>query len=154
MRSKPTVLRADRRGWLSPAPRGPATSGNGGFPDLVYGTLAAYLAEVWGSGEVLIEIEEAEGHTVIATVRTPVGTLTVLAELELVGRVLWVRGAHIQGLSPGALGRAGLNAVARKFLEEADADALVVDRLDRGAVKARTIGARPRRFPRPFRFPR
>jgi hypothetical protein len=103
---------------------------------------------VWDVGEVLIEIEEAEGRTVVATVRTPVGTLTVMAELELVGRVLWVRGAHIQGLSPGALGRAGLNAVARKFLEEADADALVVE------GGSRTTGARPWHFPRPFRFPR
>lgn len=84
----------------------------------------------------------------VATVRTPVGTLKIVADLELVEGVLWARGAHVQGLTPGALGRAGLNAVARKFLEEADARALVVE------GSSRTTGARRGRVPRAFRFPR
>jgi hypothetical protein len=103
---------------------------------------------VWSESDVRVEIEETEGRTAIVAVHTPAGTLELVAELELVEGILWIRNAHIQGLSPGALGRAGLNAVARKFLEEAGARALVVE----GA--ARTTGARPDRRPRPFRFPR
>jgi hypothetical protein len=103
---------------------------------------------VWTSTEIAVEIEDAEDRTMIATVRTPVGELKVIAEVQLVAGVLWARNVHVQGLSPSALGRAGLNAVARKFLEEADAEALVVE----GA--ARTTGANPHRRPRTFRYPR
>jgi hypothetical protein len=102
---------------------------------------------VWAADPIELEIEEADHPTVIVTARTPVGGLRIIAELELAGGVLWVRNAHIQGLQPGALGRAGLNALARKFLEETGAEALVVE----GA--ARTTGARPGRKPPPFRFP-
>jgi hypothetical protein len=84
----------------------------------------------------------------IATVRTPAGVLKVIAEVHLAGGVLWASNAHVQGLAPGALGRAGLNAVARKFLEETDAEELVVE----GA--ARTTGANPHRHPRAFRYRR
>jgi hypothetical protein len=103
---------------------------------------------VWTSDDIRIEIDEAEARTVIVTVGTPAGTVEIVADLELVDGVLWARNVHVQGLSPGALGRAGLNAIARKFLEEADARALVVE----GAH--RTTGARQGRRPRPFRFPR
>jgi hypothetical protein len=103
---------------------------------------------VWSSADSAVEIEAAEGRTMVATVRTPAGMLKVIAEVELVAGVLWARNAHVQGLSPAALGRAGLNAVARKFLEQTDAEALVVE----GAT--RTTGANPRRRPRPFRYPR
>ena len=109
---------------------------------------------MWARDDIRIEIDEAEARTVIVTVGTPAGTVEIVAELELVDGVLWARSAHIQGLSPGALGRAGLNAVARKFLEETDARALVVEGLDRAAVKSRTTGARQGQRPRPFRFPR
>ena len=103
---------------------------------------------MWTSADITVEIEAAEGRTMIATVRTPAGVLQIIAEVHLASRTLWARKAHVQGLSPGALGRAGLNAVARKFLEEADAEALVVE----GA--ARTTGANPHRRPRSVRYPR
>lgn len=102
---------------------------------------------MWADADIEIEIDDAEGRTMIATVHTPAGSLTIIAELELIGDVLWACRVHVQGLSPGALGRAGLNALARRFLEEADAKALVVE----GA--ARTTGANPHRRPRVFRFP-
>lgn len=98
--------------------------------------------------DIRLEIDEAEGRTVIVKAYTPVGTIEVAADLELVGGTLWVRNAHVQGLRPGALGRAGLNALARKFLEEAGADRPVVE------GGPRTTGARPDRRPIPFRFPR
>ena len=102
---------------------------------------------MWQPDDVRIEIEEVEGRTVIAAVRTPVGVLRLIAEFELQGGVLWLRGAHIQGLTPGALGRGGLKAIAHKLLEETDARTLVVE----GGV--RTTGARPGRAPKRFRFP-
>ena len=35
--------------------------------------------------------------------------------------------AHIDGLKPDALGRAGLNAIGRKVLEEADVDQIIIE---------------------------
>ena len=98
--------------------------------------------------DIRIDIEEAERSTAIIAVLTPVGAIKLIAELTLVGGVLRASDAHVQGLHPGALGRAGLNASARKLLEETGADTLVVE----GA--SRTTGARPGRRPHPFRFPR
>ena len=103
---------------------------------------------MWTSTDIAVEIEDAEDCTMIATVRTPVGELTVIAEVQLVAGVLWARNVHVQGLSPGALGRAGLNAVAHKVLEEANAEELVVE----GAT--RTTGANPHRRQWAFRYPR
>jgi hypothetical protein len=54
----------------------------------------------------------------------------------------------VQGLTPGALGRAGLNAIGRKLLEEADVDQIVIQ------GGARTTGRGKGRRPRPFRFPK
>jgi len=102
---------------------------------------------MWSSDDIALEVEEAEHPTLIATAVTPAGTVTLIAEAEMRGRTLWLRRAHIQGLSPGALGRAGLNALAAKFLEESDAEALVVE------GSHRTTGANPGRPPRPFRYP-
>jgi hypothetical protein len=114
---------------------------------LAIGPLSAYKICVWTTDDIRIEIEEAEGRTVIVRAHTPVGTVEVIAELELVGGKLWARKAHVQGLRSGALSRSGLNALARKFLEEAGADRLVVE----GGT--RTTGARPGRRPAAFRFP-
>ena len=100
------------------------------------------------SAAITLEIEEAEDRTLIASVITPADRPQLIAEVELVAGVLWARNVHAQGLAPGVLGRAGLNAIARKVLEEADAQAVVVE----GA--ARTTGANQRRRPRAFRFPR
>ena len=102
---------------------------------------------MWSSHDITLEIEEAEHPTLIAIAVTPAGTITLIAEAEMHGRTLWLTKAHVQGLSPGALGRAGLNALAAKFLEECDAEALVVE------GGARTTGANPGRAPRPFRYP-
>lgn len=103
---------------------------------------------MWTTADLHVEIEEAEHPTAVVTVLTPAGTVKLMAELTLVGGVLRATDAHVQGLHPGALGRAGLNAIARKLLEETGADTLVVEGF------SRTTGVRPGRRPRPFRFPR
>jgi hypothetical protein len=71
----------------------------------------------------------------------------MIGSFSRIGRVLRVDGAHVQGLAPGALGRAGLNAIGRKLLEEADVDQIVVQ------GGARTTGRNKGERPRPIRFP-
>jgi hypothetical protein len=51
------------------------------------------------------------------------------------------------GCVAAALGRAGLNAIGRKLLEEADVDQIVIE----GGT--RTTGKNPGRPPKVFRFP-
>jgi hypothetical protein len=95
-----------------------------------------------------VEVDEAsEGDEVILRIATPVGTVEIMGTVSRMDRVLYVERAHIQGLYPGALGRAGLNAVARKLLDEADVEEIVVE------GSARTTGRNPRRRPKIFRFP-
>ncbi|MFN3462147.1 MAG: hypothetical protein ACK4ZN_14170, partial [Oceanibaculum sp.] len=59
-------------------------------------------------------------------ISTPLGSLNILAEIAIAGRTLTLRKAHIDGLRPGSLGRAGLNAIGRKLLEVADVDEIIV----------------------------
>ena len=62
---------------------------------------------------------------------------------DLSGRVLRVDAAQIEGLTPGAIGRAGINAALRKLLVEADVEQIVIQ----GAV--RTTGKGQGRKPDP-----
>jgi hypothetical protein len=94
-----------------------------------------------------VEVEEAEGSIIQAVVETPAGPLRLLASVAIVGRVLLLDGAHVGGLAPGAIGRAGLNAVGRKLLEVADVDQIIIQ------GSARTTGKRKGNIPRPIRFP-
>ena len=105
---------------------------------------------MWRSDQIRIEIEEIDPPTALARIETPVGTLELIGEITLStdGREFQIEAAHIQGLAPGTLGRAGLNAIARKLLEESGAETLFI------AGSTRTTGAQPGRPPRPFRFPR
>ena len=76
--------------------------------------------------EVQIEIEEAEHPVLIVVITTPVGKLEVSGAFTQIGRVLRLNDAHVQGLSPGKLGRAGLNAIGAKLLVEADVDEIII----------------------------
>src|SRR5579859_7988982 len=76
---------------------------------------------MWTSDEIVVEIDVVEHtETVIAT--TPAGVISMMAGVSIIDRVLRLDGVHIGGLKPGALGRAGLNAIGRKLLELADVD--------------------------------
>lgn len=103
---------------------------------------------MWSARDVTIEIDEVEGQTMIVIVGTPAGAIEILGSIRSLGRVLHVERAHVQGLRPGALGRAGLNAIGRKMLEEADVDQVIIE------GSARTTGKGRGRVPRPIRFPR
>ena len=102
---------------------------------------------MWKRAAITIEIGLVDGEVMIIEVTTPVGLVQIIGNVTRVARVLYVRGAHIDGLHCGALGRAGLNAIARKLLEEADVDQIIVE----GGT--RTTGKNPGRPPKVFRFP-
>jgi hypothetical protein len=103
---------------------------------------------MWSLDEITIEITEAEPPLIIVRIETPVGSLELTGEVRRERRVLHCERVHIQGLSAGALGRAGLNAVGRKILVEIDVDQIVLE------GSARTTGKREGQTPRPIRFPR
>jgi hypothetical protein len=103
---------------------------------------------MWSLDEITIELTEAEPPLVIVKIATPVGRLELTGEVRRVGRVLYCERVHIQGLGPGVLGRAGLNAVGRKILAEIDVDQIVLE------GSSRTTGRRAGQTPRPIRFPR
>lgn len=99
--------------------------------------------------KIIIELDHLSEHPVwVIIARMQAGTLRLLGLIELKGRTLYVRDVHVEGLMPGALGRAGLNALGYALMEVADVDELVVQ----GAV--RTTGTRPGRRPAPFRLSR
>lgn len=102
---------------------------------------------MWESHRIDVEIDVVEDDEVIVVIGTPVGELQIVGSVSIVARVLRIERAHIQGLHPGALGRAGLNAIGRKFLEEADVDKIIVQ----GGT--RTTGRNKGRRPRAFVFP-
>jgi hypothetical protein len=102
---------------------------------------------MWGEADVTVEIDQIDRDVMIVVVSTPVGKLQLIGEVTQIGRVLHVRNAHAGGLHPGALSRAGLNAIGRKLLVEADVDEIIIE----GGT--RTTGKNPGRPPKPFRFP-
>lgn len=76
------------------------------------------------------------------------GKLTLIGSVSIVGRTMRIDRVHVEGLTVGALGRAGLNAIGRKLLELADVDEIIVQ------GGARTTGRTKGKAPRPIRFPR
>ena len=94
---------------------------------------------MFNSVEIEIEVESAEDDWAIITVSTPIGTISIAGALRWEGRLLYVTGAHIGGLSRGALGRSGLNAVARKLLEVADVDKPILFFYKEGHVTSRLV---------------
>lgn len=88
---------------------------------------------------IAIEIADIDGREVIVRVEMPVGSLLVIGTLASGPPNLRFTGVHVQGLSPGALGRAGINAIARRMLEETGGRSIQLE----GSL--RTTGARPGR---------
>ena len=103
---------------------------------------------MWLPDQITVEILDSDRDVIVVEVRTPSGRLQLMGAIQVVGRTLYCGRAHIQGLTPGALGRAGLNAIGRRLLLEADVDQIIIE----GAF--RTTGRGEGRFPRPIRFPR
>ena len=102
---------------------------------------------MWSEADVTVEIDQVDRDVMIVVITTPVGKLQIIGEVARNGRVLHVREAHAGGLRPGALSRAGLNAIGRKLLVEADVDQIIIE----GSV--RTTGRNVGKHPTRFRFP-
>jgi hypothetical protein len=103
---------------------------------------------MWSNTQITIEIEDCEHPVILVKIVTPAGTVDLVGEVAIDGRIMKIDGAHVGGLSPGKLGRAGLNAVGRKLLEVADVDEILIQ------GGARSTGRRPGTVPRIIRFPR
>jgi hypothetical protein len=105
---------------------------------------------MWSPDDITCEVDPAsEGAEVILTITTPIGVLQIMGEIVRLDReVLEIDRAHIGGLSPGACGRAGLNAIGRKLLELLDVKEITLQ------GSARTTGRKgPGHVPRRIRFP-
>jgi hypothetical protein len=104
---------------------------------------------MWNEDDITVEIDLADHPVMIVRITVPVGVLEMIGSVSLSGRILHVHGVHVQGLAPGLLGRAGLNAIGRKLLKEADVDQIIIEGGTR--TTGRTKGRRPRliRFPKP-----
>lgn len=103
---------------------------------------------MWNADEIVVEIDLVDHPVMIVRITVPVGTIEIIGSCSLIGRVLHVDRVHVQGLSPGALGRAGLNAIGRKLLEEADVDQIIIQ------GGARSTGPNKGKRPRTIRFPK
>jgi hypothetical protein len=103
---------------------------------------------MWTTEDITVEIEDAEDSVMIVAITTPAGVVRICGSVTVVGRTLRIDGAHVGGVSPGALGRAGLNVIAQKLLMEADVDEIVIQ------GSARTSGRYRGKVPRAIRFPR
>jgi hypothetical protein len=102
---------------------------------------------MWTETDIAAEYE-VDGPVVSITLRTPVGIVSVLGEMTIVDDELHIIRAHIGGLSPGALGRSGLNAIGRKLLEMTNVKKIVIQ------GSARTTGRRKGTIPGKISFPR
>ena len=102
---------------------------------------------VWDGGLIEVILDDVEDDEVIIRIVTPVGAIDVQGCVSINGRILHLKGAHVQGLYAGALQRAGLNAICRKMLEVADVDQIVIQ----GGFRT-TLRNKGRR-PKVFRFP-
>ncbi|WP_165602107.1 hypothetical protein [Methylobacterium indicum] len=100
--------------------------------------------------KVSIVVDHAASDDPIFTVelRTPWGTLDVMAQVTLEGRSLRLDGMHIGGDASKRWGAAALRDVAQGVVEELDVDEIQLV----GGV--RTTGAHPGREPRPRRLRR
>ena len=95
----------------------------------------------------LVAQYEIDGPVVSITLTTPVGVVSILGEMTIVGDDLHIIRAHVGGLYPGALGRSGLNAIGRKLLEMADVKKIIIQ------GSARTTGRRKGTTPWKICFP-
>ncbi|NLS15404.1 hypothetical protein HGP16_02385 [Rhizobium sp. P40RR-XXII] len=96
-------------------------------------------------------VNEATFHPVCTVeIQTPDGVISVMAEPQMVGNALYLRGFHIQGedILMNDLGAHRLRNLAEIAMEEMECHELVVE----GAV--RTTGAGRGRTLRPIRFTR
>jgi hypothetical protein len=106
---------------------------------------------MWSSDEITLEIkeEDIDFPTLIPNFVTPDGVISIVGTILNAGPdTLYLDGVHIGGLAGNAIGIAGLNALGRKLLEEANVAHLII------AGSTRTSGRCEGKTPRIIRFPR
>ena len=105
---------------------------------------------MWGTADISFDfIDDMTADPVVtALVSTPGGLLKFMAEPEVQGTTLVLRGMHAQDAQANAIGPGNLLVLAQALMERMGFDALVIE----GAV--RTSGANPGRRPRALRFTR
>jgi hypothetical protein len=106
---------------------------------------------MWSSDEITLEIseEDVDFPTLVANFVTPAGVISIIGTfLDAGPDTLHIDGVHIGGLAANTIGIAGLNALGRKLLEEANVAHLII------AGSTRTSGRCEGRTPRIIRFPR
>jgi hypothetical protein len=98
----------------------------------------------------MIVLIDEEADVVLARVESSVGALLVLAQVEFAGRILMLRGLHVEGenVEVNQLKITGIRQLVRDVMEILDVDELIIE----GAI--RTSGSGPGRRPRGLRFSR
>ncbi|HEX4767602.1 MAG TPA: hypothetical protein VH414_15150 [Lichenihabitans sp.] len=99
-------------------------------------------------GITSIEILDADERTVDIRIETNRGTIEIISEVRIAERRLAMVNAHIDGPGRGTVGRDGLNAIARTFMEVLDVDEIIIF----GSV--RSTGRNSGRRPKPIRIRR
>ena len=90
----------------------------------------------WRHSDISIEMVDEDSSDPIVTleITTPVGVITVMAEFRLMGRIVGVKGAHIEsrGISRNDIGVPNLRVIAQTAMEIFDYDGIVIE----GAIRA------------------
>jgi hypothetical protein len=96
--------------------------------------------------DILDDLTDHPIVTIFAT--TPAGVIEFMGEPVMRGRMMIIRGAHLQTMWPQRIGVGNLYLLARMVMERMDIDGLTIE----GSL--RTTGANPGRKPEPIRFTR
>jgi hypothetical protein len=106
---------------------------------------------MWKPDQIVVDLQDVDSSeqppVALVRIATPIGIIELLGAIWFNGRTLHVNEVHVGGLSRGACGRDGLNAIGRKLLEVADVDQIIIQ----GAT--RTTGCNAGRIPKVIRFP-
>jgi hypothetical protein len=71
---------------------------------------------------------DSQGDLLTIEIGTPMGTISIMGEVDIVDRVVVIKGAHIQGEGgPNSLGIRNLRTLARFVLERIECDEAVVE---------------------------
>jgi hypothetical protein len=96
-----------------------------------------------------IEIVELEGDILNVNITISGRQLLLIGEIaKFDDQLLELIGVHVQGLRPGELGRAGLNAIGRQLMVEARVGQIII------YGGRRSTGRKFGTIPRPIVFPR
>jgi len=107
---------------------------------------------MWTADDIAITLRHdlTEDPVVTAEIKTPDGTIWVMADLSITDNVMTLRQVHIHGhdVGSGGYGARQLRWLAQAVMEAIDVNLTIVE----GA--SRTTGANPGRRPGPIRFQR